>query len=525
MSAHFHPFPDFVTVLHENRLPVRAKPAGYAALIDAFDLKVPPPRHLFATHPGKQRRLETPEWTILSSGYAPADALEDHLAFALRYEPLDLTVLKRLFLATGPDPIVDWVITSPTGRYTRRAWFLYEWLTGKELALPNVTAGNYEPVVGKLQFGIPGIRSARHRVINNLPGTPLFCPLVTRTPKLEAYIGKNLAGEAASAIAKVPKDLLARTAAFLLLKDSRSSYAIEGERPPQNRIQRWGRAIAEAGKTPLDLDDLLRLQKVVIGDDRFVPLGLRTEGGFIGEHDRSTGMPLPDHIDARPQDLASLVDGLIAFDNGAALELDPVIAAAVLAFGFVYIHPFEDGNGRLHRYLIHHTLSRRGFSPPGIVFPVSATILDRITAYVETLETYSKRLLPYIEWQPTPRNNVEVLNDTADFYRYFDATPHAEFLFEAVETTIFESLPKEAQFLAAHDRFREGLQNIVDMPERTVNLLFRFLNQNHGKLSQRARAQEFASLRADEIEDIEQLYSVLFDFDGYTLPIPRSFQS
>jgi Fic family protein len=36
---------------------------------------------------------------------------------------------------------------------------------------------------------------------------------------------------------------------------------------------------------------------------------------------------------------------------------------------FVYIHPFDDGNGRLHRYLIHHVLSRTRFTPAGLVLP------------------------------------------------------------------------------------------------------------------------------------------------------------
>ena len=82
-----------------------------------------------------------------------------------------------------------------------------------------------------------------------------------------------------------------------------------------------------------------------------------------------------------PRICASLIDGLIAFDRGPAQALDPVLAAAVLAFGFVYAHPFEDGNGRIHRYLIHHILAERGFNPPGVVFPVSAAILDRIDDY------------------------------------------------------------------------------------------------------------------------------------------------
>ena len=213
------------------------------------------------------------------------------------------------------------------------------------------------------------------------PARPEFCPLVFRTEALERFIALNLPQRAQEIIADVPRDLVARAAAFLLLKDSRSSYAIEGERPPQDRIQRWGRAIGEAGCQVLDLEELLRLQKIVIGDARFVRLGLRQEGGFVGEHDRDTRMPLPDHISAKPEDLPSLTEGMIAFDREPPQKLDPVIAAAVLAFGFVYVHPFDDGNGRIHRYLIHHVLARRGFNTAGVVFPVSAAILEQIGEY------------------------------------------------------------------------------------------------------------------------------------------------
>ena len=92
-------------------------------------------------------------------------------------------------------------------------------------------------------------------------------------------------------------------------------------------------------------------------------------------------MPLPDHISAGHEDLSSLIGGMVAFDRGPAGLIDPIVAAAVLAFGFVYVHPFEDGNGRLHRYLIHHVLAQRRFNPAGVVFPVSAAILERIDEY------------------------------------------------------------------------------------------------------------------------------------------------
>lgn len=499
-----------VNVFQEKRLPETATPAGYAALIDAYGLSVPLPRTLFAT--GERHRIVDQDgWRIMTPRHAPNPTLEGHLTFALKYEGLDLAVLKRLFLATGPAAIEELVQEKPTGSYARRIWFLYEWLTGKKLDLPDAERGAYVPVIDPdLQFVGEERTEQRYRVKNNLPGTPDFCPLVFRTETLKKFTALNLAEKAQTVVANVPKDILARTAAFLLLKDSRSSYAIEGERAPQNRIQRWGRAIGEAGQRPIDLEELQRLQKIVIADSRFVMMGVRCEGGFVGEHDRVTQMPLPDHISARPEDLYDLIEGMSAFDNGPAHHLDAVISAAVLAFGFIYIHPFDDGNGRIHRYLIHHVLAKRGFNPPGVVFPVSATILERIDEYRSVLESYSKPLLPLISWEPTEKFNVRVLNDTGDYYRFFDATLHAEFLYSCVQKTIEEDLPNEADFLRRYDEFRGEIEAFLDMPERTLDLLFRFLKQNGGSLSKRAREKEFSALTDEEAAHIEKIYQDKF---------------
>jgi hypothetical protein len=500
-----------VTVFQERRLPETATPAGYSALIHAWNLDVPLPRTLFAI--GEHHRiLEQDDWRIMTPRHAPEASLEGHLTFALKYEGLDLAVLKRLFLATGPASIEALVRDKPTGTYARRVWFLYEWLTQDTLDLPDAQTGKYADVLDTdLQWGTAGETAKRYRLRNNLPGTPEFCPLVFRTEKLKGLIALDLPQQVKDIVANVPKDVLARTAAFLLLKDSKSSYAIEGERPPQDRIQRWGRAIGEAGRQPLDRDELLRLQRIVIGDARFIKLGFRDEGGFVGEHDRESRLPLPEHISARHEDLPSLIEGLIAFDRGPAQKIDAVIAAAILAFGFVYVHPFEDGNGRLHRYLIHHVLADRGYNPPGVVFPVSAAILDEIDRYRETLETYSQRLLPHVSWEPTAQFNVRVLNDTGDFYRFFDATPHAEFLYECVRRTIEHDLPYETDFLRRYDEFRNRVEAMVDMPERTIDLLFRFLKQNCGRLSNRAREREFAALTDKEAEQITAIYQDTFD--------------
>ncbi|WP_366555723.1 Fic family protein [Aquibaculum sediminis] len=499
-----------VTVFQERRLPETATPAGYAALIDAYNLAAPLPRALSAI--GERHRIrEQDGWRIMTPRHAPHPTLEGNLTFALKYEGLDLAVLKRLFAATGPVAIEALVRDKPTGSYARRIWFLYEWLTGSRLDLPDAAGGRYVPVVDpNQQYASEGENAPRYRVRNNLPGTPDFCPLVYRTEALERFAALNLPQRAQDIVAAVPRDILTRTAAFLLLKDSRSSYAIEGERPPKDRIQRWGRAIGEAGRRPLDPEELLRLQRIVIGDARFVKLGFRQQGGFVGAHDRESRMPLPDHISARHEDLPALIDGMVAFDRGPAQSLDAVIAAAILAFGFIYTHPFEDGNGRIQRYLIHHVLAERGFNPPGVIFPVSSAILERIDDYRAVLESYSERLQPLIEWEPTDSFNVRVLNDTGDFYRFFDATPHAEFLYACVHKTIEEDLPQETDFLRRYDQFRSEIEAFLDMPERMIDLLFRFLHQNEGRLSRRTREKEFAVLTDEEAVRIEESYRTAF---------------
>jgi len=401
----------------------------------------------------------------------------------------------------------------PTGPQARRLWFLFEWLTGRTLDVADPGKVKAVPVLeGERQFALQeGHRSSRHKVIDNLPGTRAFCPLVRRTVTLDAFAARGFDGAARQVVGRTHPDVLSRAAAFLSLSDSRASFQIEGEQPAAGRVSRWGQLIAEAGAHALSLTELERLQRVGIGDARLVELGLRREGGFVGAHDRRTGEPLPEHVSARPEDLARLVEGIAAFVGRAVGGgLDAVVSAATAAFGFVYVHPFQDGNGRLHRWLIHHVLAQAGYNPSGVVFPVSAAILRDVVRYRAVLESYSRPLLPLIEWRPTPAGNVEVLNDTGDFYRYFDATLHAEFLYGCVAATVERDLPAEVRYLESYDRFRERAQSLVDMPERTLDLLHRFLQQGAGRLSVLAREGEFAALSREEVSRLEAFWAESF---------------
>ena len=104
--------------------------------------------------------------------------------------------------------------------------------------------------------------------------------------------------------------------------------------------------------------------------------------------------------------------------------------------------------------------------------------------------------------------------------RFFDATPHAEFLFDCVRRTIEKDLPNETDFLQRYDQFAKPLQAIADMPDRTTDLLFRFLHQNGGRLSRRAREREFEALTDEETERIERLYADIFGPPPFSMPSP-----
>ena len=447
---------------------------------------------------------------MFAPSLALADGLEAQLEFAVKWEGVSLAVLRALFRCVEPVEIARMVRDKPTGAYIRRIWFLYEWLMDVRLDLPDSGKVRAVPVVNpKLQFAPEsGPLSRRHRVRNNLPGTKRFCPMVRRTPELDRYAQMRLDEEARNVIGRTHPDVVRRAAAFLLLEDSQASFQIEGERPPRDRRLRWAQAIADAGQQDLTVDEFERLQETVIGDARFVRLGLRTEGGWVGERDRTTADPIPEHISARPQDLPDLMQGVVDYARqNQAAPLDPVVVAAALSFGFVYIHPFEDGNGRLHRWLIHHALARAGYNPPDLVFPVSVPMLRRITDYRKVLTSYSREVLPLVNWRTTRRRNIEVLNDTGDYYRFFDATAHAEFLYKCVEETVTRDLPEEVAYLEGYDEFSRRVQEeTADMPEKTINLLAQFLRQNNGRLSKRARSREFRRLSPDEVERVEELY-------------------
>ncbi|MCL4497308.1 MAG: Fic family protein [Deltaproteobacteria bacterium] len=70
----------------------------------------------------------------------------------------------------------------------------------------------------------------------------------------------------------------------------------------------------------------------------------------------------------KPDEVKGFMDNFIEEMNLKIDKIHPVILAAQIHQGFVFIHPFIDGNGRTARLLMNLTLLRNGYPPACIYF-------------------------------------------------------------------------------------------------------------------------------------------------------------
>ncbi len=315
------------------------------------------------------------------------------------------------------------------GAYARRAWFLFEWLTGRTLDVPDAGAVSYvhalDPAIHVTARGVP---SRRHRVTDNIPGRPGRAPMVRRTQCLARWQKEDVAAEARAIATGCDPAILARAVSYLYTKEMKSSFEIEHETATGQRAERFVAALRAASLfESTDPGSLVALQNTIV-DPRYAATGFRDLQNFVGET-MGGYREVVHFICPRPEDVQPLMAAWGEMTGRLQGGMtDPVVAATLVAFGFVFIHPFEDGNGRIRRFLIHQVLSREGFTPPGLLFPVSAAISRDRKGYDAVLETFSKAIQAHVDWHWTADRNIAVDSETASLYGYYDATPLVRYL-------------------------------------------------------------------------------------------------
>ena len=439
---------------------------------------------------------------VFPSAMRPAPTLQGHLTFALKHEGVNLELLSRLFSVVDPSDLEAWIASEPTGQYARRAGFLFEWLTGRVLDVPGGVSGNYVDALDgeRVVVSADPVNVSRWRVRDNLPGTRDFCPTVRWTTRTYNAAQYDCARQIERMQAEFGDDTLLRSAAWLTIKESRSSFAIEREADQADRIRRFAHAMGTRcgmANDPLSAKSLEDLQRVILGDRSLSVPGLRRGPVFVGE--TSLYGEIVHYVAPHWDDVPGMLGGLRRFEAATAGATSPVIRAAVLSFGFVFIHPLMDGNGRTSRFLVNDTLRRDKAVPAPFILPISVKMQDtRIHPlnYDQALERYSRSFMArfadayrFTDRQAFVFDAYEAARPT---WAYPDLTEQVEYLGQVIGETIEQEMRQEASLLRNWRATREALKDVVEGPDDAIDRIIRAVI-GHGDIS-RKLADEFPAL-------------------------------
>ena len=483
--------------------------AGYGALIARFRLNVIPNWHQSFVATGNSHRVHTTAGVteeVYPARYWPGDTLGDHLEFALKYDGTNLAILTSVFQAAPQNEVQGYVTSKPRGKYARRLWFLYELLTGSTLPVEDLKTGGYIDLLGPDEYYTVATPRPvrRQRIHDNLLGDGRFCPTIRRTDVLRSFEKTDLPARCQKIVARYSPHVLKRAMSYLYTKETKSSFEIEHINPNATRTERFIALLQLAESEDFcEKARLIDLQNRVV-DPRFRDTDYRAHQNYVGE---TVGRQKEKvhFAGPQPEDLNDLMEGLVAANKRMGMGNVPaVVQAAAVAYGFVFLHPFEDGNGRIHRFLIHNVLTRRGFTPAGIIFPVSAAMLKDLADYDASLEAFSRPLMALVDYALDEQGRMTVQNDTARWYRYIDMTSQAEALFRFIQQTIDTELVEELAFLANYDQTKKAIQEVVDMPDRKIDFFIQSCLQNTGRLSVQKRTNHFDFLSDEEVTRMEE---------------------
>lgn len=442
-----------------------------------------------------------------------ADTPLSHFEFALKYDDVQISFYQSVLKFIPKTDIVEFIESAPSSKYSRKIGFWYEFLTGEILPIEGRPNVNYIDLIdSERYFTGATVKNSRWRINNNLLGDVGFCPAIKKTDTILKALEHDFSESLKELTKNYSPEIIARANNYLYKNETRSSYQIEKEEPTPERIERFVGLLSNAGKKNigelLSEEYLVALQNQIV-DPRFAAKGFRDFQNYIGQTAWNYD-EIIHYICPPPEFLPDLMKAL----SVTAIKMEgvtPIVRATAVAFGFVFIHPFEDGNGRIHRFLIHDLLSRDNYLPAGMIIPVSAHMVNNLKLYDEALEAYSKPLMQIIKYTKDKKQKLKVFNasEVEGYYKFPDLTAQTEYLYAVIETAIFRDLSNELNFLQNYHEVKELMKQRIDMPDNLIDSFIRFTHQNNGVFPKRRRST-FNMLKDDEIEALQSIFKAVF---------------
>lgn len=458
-----------------------------------------------------------PDALAVPASVAPtSDAPLEHLQFALKHEGLQLQAAILALKQIDRQDIGQAFQNSPSSAYLRQICYLWELANKVSLeGLPAAT-GPYTPLFDPEKFITgPSNRDARWRVDFNGLGSTGFCPTVRRTPEIQALLGKNILGSASEFIASLDKSVLDRAVRWAYLSETQGSYAIENETPTSSKAEAFAALLSRAHAPERITEDyLVALQNLTVSNPLDKAVQFRPGQNWL--RNALPGALGVTYLPPPPDLMMSLMDQVMDLANSTNTDIDPLVLGSLVSFGFVFAHPFMDGNGRLSRFLFHKVVCGKGGLPNGLVLPVSVAMKRHEEWYLQVLQTFSTPARAL--WQVTALDDVQIdavfMGDPA-IYRFWDATDCVAFGLQMASEALDHDLRDESVFLRRFDAVYKAVNDAVDMNNNDLVLLVRACLQNEGKLSNNRRKQLIAKGHPEALlEQAQHLVSAALEESG-----------
>ncbi|MEY6431356.1 Fic family protein [Thioalkalicoccus limnaeus] len=478
---------------------------GYQWLCERFRLATFPLSRPARLAP-VSRVTRTAEALLVPTQVAPeADQPLDQLLFALKHEGVNLQVLAQALTRIPDSDIRRRVQATPSSRYVRVLGFLWEAFNGRDIDGDFAIAGPTVDLFDARRYlTAPGQRNARWKVNFNGLGSLRYAVTVERTPAIERLLALDILDRANTFVAGLGPQATDRALAWAYLHETETSFAIERETPSPDKAEAFVALLKQAHQPrPMDEDYLVALQNAAITNPLDRAAAYRHEQNWLrGPLRGAAGIT---YVPPPPELVHALMDEVLAFANALAKRIDPLVAAAIASFGFVFIHPFMDGNGRLSRFLFHYALCQSGRLANGLLLPVSVAMKRNEAAYLSALQSFSIPMRRHweVRWLADESYDFRFQGDEA-LYRYWDATQVVEFSLDMARQALEKDLREETEFLDRFDRVYRQIDDAFDVRGSALTTLVIAALQNNGKVSRNRRKQFQLTVPNPVFDAIEQ---------------------
>lgn len=328
---------------------------------------------------GVELPVSSPEWTLVS--LTVSDVRE--------HRDLVLAWLRSLVIA---QPALDAAYSAnPRHVLMARMGHLARDLGNNRLAdqVERVLSAHHRHHVSRTATGVGGsIAVPTYMTARPSTRDPGLDRLQARLSRAAAVVDE-LVRDAEQEIRPMPEEAVIRVARSAKLEDTYHSTTIEGYRISREEVRAVLEGVPYEGRSPDEITRLMALRGYSQAFDRTLALireasgrggpqlsegmifdlhlelwGPSIDTGIVSAADMRSWRESPVfirqslHVPPGPEKVGRYVAQFVEQING--LDVGPITSAVLTHWGFVHLHPFMDGNGRLARLLMNYMLGASG---------------------------------------------------------------------------------------------------------------------------------------------------------------------